>query len=173
MAVTIAMASESVLPKAPGNPVGHLLPPVAGNSLAGREVRFPESLAGRPAVLLVAYRRGTQEDVDRWIGFLTREAPGLTFFEVPTIASPVWRPLSRWIDGGMRGGVPRESWPAVVTLYEDAPRLRDFLGDRGGLSTHVVLLDREGRVAWFDAGGFRDEAGRGLLDALRGLESGP
>lgn len=154
-------------------PLGKKLPSVAGNSLAGGEVRFPEDLAGRPAVLLVAYRRGTQPDVDRWMAFVGKEAPGVALFEVPTIPNPVWRPVSGWIDSGMRGGVPRVKWGAVVTLYGDAPLLRDFLGDRGGYTTHVVLLDREGRVAWFDAGGFTEESARALAGAIRALGDAP
>lgn len=156
-----------------GVPVGRVLPSVKGTSLAGREVRFPEDLRGKPAVLLVAYRRGTQEDVDLWIRFLSQRAPGLPFFEVPTISNPVWRPLSGWIDGGMRGGVPQEKWPSVVTLYGDAPTLRRFLGDRGGFVTHAVLLDGEGRVAWFGNEGFSEAAGRELLAVLSRLEGAP
>jgi hypothetical protein len=149
------------------------LPSVRGTSLAGETVRFPQDLAGEPAVLLVAYRRGTQDDVDRWMDFLAKASPGLTLYELPTIANPVWRPLSGWIDSGMRGGVPRVKWGAVVTLYEDAPLLRDFLGDRGGHTTHVVLLDRDGRVAWFDAGGFTEGSARALAGAIRALGGAP
>jgi hypothetical protein len=69
----------------------------------------------------------------------------------------------------MRGGVPQEAWSSVVTLYEDAPKLRDFLGDYGGTTTHLVLLDREGDVAWFNAGGFSERAGASLLEALERL----
>jgi hypothetical protein len=145
---------------------------VRGSNLAGQEVRFPDAVLGRPSVLLVAYRRGTQPDVDRWLELLSREAPGVAKYEVPTIANPVWRPLSGWIDSGMRGGVPEEKWGIVVTLYEDAPDVRDFLGDFGGLTTHVVLLDGEGRVAWFNAGGFTEKAARALLDALAALGRG-
>lgn len=155
------------------SPLGKKLPSVKGSSLAGQEIRFPEDLAGRPAVLLVAYRRGTQADVDRWMALVGKEAPGVALYEVPTISNPVWRPLSGWIDSGMRGGVPKEKWDAVVTLYEDAPLLKDFLGDHGGLVTHVVVLDREGRVAWFDAGGFTDSSARALAGALGALGATP
>jgi hypothetical protein len=157
----------------PPSPVGKTLPSVGGRNLAGEKIRFPERVLGSPSVLLVAYRRGTQPDTDRWIEFLARQAPGTAFFEVPTISNPLWRPLSGWIDSGMRGGVPREKWPLVVTLYEEAPLLRDFLGDRGGLSTHVVLLDGAGRVAWFDAGGFSTAGAESLLAALLGLGRAP
>jgi hypothetical protein len=139
-----------------GSPLDKMLPAVTGTNLAGAKVTLPDDLRGKPSVLLVAYRRGTQADVDRWISFVSQTMPGLTFLEVPTIANPVWRPLAGWIDGGMKRGVSQERWHQVVTLYEDAPILKDFLGDRGGHATHVVLLDDSGRVRWFYAGGFTE-----------------
>lgn len=148
------------------SPVGKRLPSVKGEALSRKPVRFPEDTVGAPAILLVAYRRGTQADIDRWMAFLKERAPQTVRFEVPAIASILWRPMSGWIDSGMRGGVPQEAWSSVVTLYEDAPQLRDFLGDYGGTTTHLVLLDREGKVAWFNAGGFSERAGASLLEAL-------
>jgi hypothetical protein len=155
----------------PANPVGSRLPSVSGHSLDGGKVRFPEDLEGKPAVLFVAYRRGTQPDIDRWMVFLKATHPGVTFFEVPTITGVIWKTVSGWIDGGMRGGVPKENWPHVVTLYEDAHVLKGFLGDHGGLTTHAVLLDKAGTVAWFHASGYSDEGAASLDEALKGVAS--
>ena len=173
VAAATVTAAAAVRSAAPTNPVGARLPSVGGRSLDGEEIRFPEKVLGAPSVLLVAYRRGTQPDVDRWIDLLVHKAPGTTFYEVPTLSNPLWKPLAGWIDSGMRGGVPREKWPLVVTLYEEAPVLRDFLGDRGGYATHVVLLDAGGRVVWFDAGGYSPAAAEALLASLRTLEGTP
>ena len=90
-------------------------------------------------------------------------------FELPIIPALVWRPLQGWIDGGMRGGVPRPQWSRVVTLYEHGGKARDFLGDEGGLRAQVVLLDEAGVVVFHDAGGFREDAADKLADALAGL----
>jgi len=121
-------------------------------------------------VLLVAYRRDTQEDLDRWMQFLANDWPQVTRYEVPTIAGIIWRPLAGWIDSGMRGGVPENKWSSVVTLYGgDAARLRDFLDDYGAPSAHVVVLDANGMVVWFNAEGYSDEGARELSDILRTL----
>ena len=151
------------------SPVGKRLPSVKGEALSGTVVKFPEDMAGSPAILMVAYRRGTQADVDRWTAFLTDRAPNTVRYEVPTIANIIWRPMAGWIDSGMRGGVPQEAWSSVVTLYDDASKLRDFIGDYGGYTAHIVLLDRNGKVVWFNAGGFSERTGESLLDALQAL----
>ena len=138
--------------------------------MSRERIRLPEHLAGKPAVLLVAYRRDTQEDVDRWLQFLANDWPQVTRYEVPAIAGIIWRPLAGWIDSGMRGGVPENKWSSVVTLYGgDATRLRDFLGDYGVPSAHVVVLDANGVVAWFNAEGYSDIRAREFSDVLRRL----
>ena len=149
--------------------VGERFPKVTGSALSGERVHLPADLAGAPAVLFVAYRRGTQADIDRWSAFVGREAPDLRSLELPVIPALVWRPLAAWIDNGMRGGVPREAWSQVVTLYEEGRPLRDFLGDRGGNTAIVVLLDETGVVRWCERAGFEPRRGHALLGALAGL----
>jgi hypothetical protein len=153
-----------------GRIVGRRFPAVAGRALSGEVVRFPDDLAGAPALLLCAYRRGTQADVDRWAAFAARELSGLAAYELPIISSRVWRPLQGWIDGGMRGGVPPAQWARVVTVYEDGTRARAFVGDGGGWRTQVVLLDAAGVVAFHDAAGFTEEGAARLAAAAAALE---
>ena len=149
--------------------VGLRFPSIAGKALSGEIVHFPEDVAGAPALLLCAYRRGTQADADRWAAFAGRELPSLAVWELPIIPSLVWRPMKGWIDGGMRGGVPPRLWSRVVTIYDDGGRARAFIGDGGGLRTQVVLLDAAGVVAFHDAGGFRDDAAELLTAAAAAL----
>jgi len=152
------------------SPLFQRLPSVVGDSLSRERIRFPEHVAGKPAVLLVAYRRDAQEDIDRWLKFLTSDWPEVACYEVPTIAGVIWRPLAGWIDSGMRGGVPENKWSSVVTMYGgNATRVRDFLGDHGSPSAYVVALDTNSAVVWFNAEGYSDERARELSDVLRRL----
>jgi hypothetical protein len=152
--------------------VGRRFPSVAGRALSGELVRFPEDTMGAPVLLLCAYRRGTQDDVDRWAAFTGRELPDLSVYELPIIPALVWRPFQGMIDGGMRGGVPRGQWSRVVTLYDQGDRARAFVGDGGGMRTQVVLLDAAGVVAFHDTGGYREAAARALVAAVRTLSGG-
>jgi hypothetical protein len=150
-------------------PVGRRFPVVAGTALSGENVRLPHDLLGAPALLLVAYRRGAQGDVDRWAALAHREAPGLKVLEVPVIPALMWRPLQGWIDRGMRGGVPQPQWSHVVTVYEDGAALRDFVGDCGDPVAHATLLDAGGSVLALECDGFSETAGERLLAALPAL----
>jgi len=150
-------------------PKGRHFPSVAGIALSGERVRFPEDTLGAAALLLCAYRRGAQTDIDRWAAFAGRELPRLTVFELPIIPALIWRPLQGLIDGGMRGGVPRAQWSHVVTLYEEGAKARAFIGDGGGDRAQVVVLDAAGMVAFHDAGGFRESSARRLAAALAAM----
>ena len=146
-------------------PQGRRFPSVAGVALSGARVRFPEDTLGAPALLLCAYRRGAQNDVDRWAAFAGRDLPHLTVFELAIIPALLWRPLQGWIDGGMRGGVPRSQWAHVVTLYGEGGKARAFIGDGGGDRAQVLLLDAAGVVVFHDAGGFRESSAGRLATA--------
>ena len=148
---------------------GRRFPSVTGVALSGEPVRFPEDLLGAPALLLCAYRRGTQADIDRWAAFAARELPQLAVFELPIIPALIWRPLQGLIDGGMRGGVPRAQWSHVVTLYDQGAKARSFIGDGGGDKAQVLLLDAAGAVAFHDTSGFGQSGAGKLAAALAAL----
>jgi hypothetical protein len=70
----------------------------------------------------------------------------------------------------MRGGLPENKWSSVVTMYgENVTGLRDFLGDYGSPSMHMVALDANGVVTWFNAEGYSDEKAREVSNVLRKL----
>ena len=147
-------------------PVGETLPSVRGDSLDGQEVRLPEDLAGRPAVLIVGYVQDSQFDADRWLyGFLQSQTP-VQLYEVPTIKGFVPGLISGTIDEGMRSGIPSEDWSSVATLYgDDARRIVALTGNEKPRNVRVLLLDAEGIIRWFHDRGF--SAGKLLeLDRL-------
>ena len=150
--------------------VGSRFPTVSGRALSGDLVRLPDDLAGRPALLLCAYRRCAQEDIDRWAASVAGALPGLAVYELPIIPSRLWRPFQGWIDGGMRGGVPPDLWSRTVTLYEEGAVARAFIGDSRGCRAQVLLLDAAGVVAFHDARGFSTEGVEGLAAAVAALE---
>ena len=137
------------------DPTGEAFPDVTGSSLEGDEVALPGDLAGRPAVLLVGYEQRTQFDIDRWFLGLLQADIDARLVEVPTIPGLLPTIASGWIDDGMRSGIPREDWGAVVTLYGGAAEpVVAMTGNERGRLTRVVVLDADGRVVWFDDEGY-------------------
>lgn len=152
-AVALVPGCSSAIPQR--DPAREAFPRVTAESLAGEEVTLPDDYAGQPLVLLIAYQQRTQFDVDRWVMGLLQAEVEATILELPTVPGIAPSIASPWIDAGMRSGIPDEDWPAVVTLYGDAARpVAELTGTENGRVTRVVVLDPEGRIAWFDDEGY-------------------
>ncbi len=137
------------------NPTGETFPTVTGESLDEQAVTLPTDLAGKPAVLFVAYKQRTQFDVDRWLMGFLQAGIDVRLLELPTIKGLVPSLASGWIDDGMRGGIPQEDWSVVVTLYGDSAKpVVELTGNENGQNTRVIVLDGNGRVIWFDDTGY-------------------
>lgn len=132
----------------PSNIKNSRFPSVQGTSLSGDRVAIPDRFVGKNTLLLVGYEQRAQFDIDRWIlGALQAEVK-VEIVEVPTIAGMLPQMVQGFIDNGMRSGIPKADWGAVVTVYEDAPKIIEALGNERPQSAYAVLLDRQGRIVW-------------------------
>ncbi|MHC4786745.1 MAG: hypothetical protein ACYTE6_12365 [Planctomycetota bacterium] len=137
------------------NPIGEIFPTVSGQSLEQAPVTLPQDLAGAPAVLLVGYAQKTQFDIDRWLMGLLQAEVDARIVEVPAIPGLVPTIASKWIDDGMRAGIPREDWASVVTLYGGAAKpVAALTGTEFPQRTRVLVLDATGTIVWFDDEGY-------------------
>ena len=136
-------------------------PVVQGRSLTGRRVTLPTDFEGDLNVVLVAFKRHQQDDVDTWtpaLRALAARRPGLRVYELPTLASG-YRMMRGFIDGGMRGGIPDTAVrAATITLYIDKKPFKAALRIEGEGEIHVFVVERGGRILWRAAGRYTPEA---------------
>lgn len=123
-------------------------PSVIGNGLDEKKVKIPEDFQGSNTVLLIGYKQRAQFDIDRWIlGILQADLP-LKIVEIPTIAGMIPQVVQEYIDNGMRSGIPKSDWGSVVTVYEDADKIINTIGNERPQSAHVILIDKQGKMIW-------------------------
>lgn len=123
-------------------------PHVTGESLTRERVTIPDAYRGKNTLLLVGYTQKAQFDIDRWIlGVLQADIP-VEIVEVPTIAGMMPQMVQGFINNGMRSGIPQNDWASVVTVYEDASKIIQLLGNERPQSAYAVLLDRAGVIVW-------------------------
>lgn len=155
LALSILVSACSSPPIPNRDPVGESFPAVEGTALDDKVWKIPADLAGKPAVLLVGYVQDAQFDLDRWLLGIVQLGTSVPFFELPTIQGMAPRMFKGTIDDGMRDGIPVEDWRGVITLWgEDAERIVALTGNTQPRNGRVLLLDAEGRVAWFTDRGF-------------------
>ena len=156
------------------DPTGELFPTVIGRSLDERAFSIPGDLSGEEALLLVGYRMKTQFDIDRWLLALHNAGVEVPTYELPTIPGLVPGLFAGSINEGMRSGIPREDWAVVITIYDDAKKIAEYLGNENALPARVVLLDGNGRVAFFHDNGYSLGSLlrlKGVLESLRAKAS--
>lgn len=151
----IAMAVAACSRTTPNrNPIGETFPRVNGTSLAEKSYTIPDDFKGAPTLLIVGYVQDAQFDIDRWLlGLAQAKTPG-RMYEVPAAKGLGARAASGFIDNGMRSGIPQEDWGVVITVYRDAGKIVEFLGNDKPRNARVVLLDAEGRVVWHHDRGY-------------------
>ena len=123
-------------------------PRVYGKSLANDEIIIPDSFKDKVTVLLIGYQQRAQFDIDRWILGILQADVRAHIVEVPTIAGMMPQMVQGFIDNGMRSGIPKNDWASVVTVYKDAPKIIEAIGNERPQSAHVVVLNRNGEIQW-------------------------
>lgn len=140
-------------------------PIVEGSNLEGERFSLPADFKGELNVVLVAFRREQQGDVDTWLPFLktmSESRHDLRVYELPTLGRR-YRLMRSFIDGGMRRGIPDAAVrAATITLYIDKAPFRASLRLPDEDRIAVLLTDQQGRVFWRGAGRF-DERMAGEL----------
>ena len=140
-------------------------PEIEGTSLSLVEHRLPSTLAGEVNLLLIAFRQWQQRDVDTWVPTavaLANEYSGFRAYELPVI-SRVYRPVSGFIDGGMRSGIPdpdvRES---TITIYTDRRQFLHALNIDSVGEIVPMLVRPDGEILWRSKGLMTVDGSRAL-----------
>lgn len=145
-------------------------PRVEGSNLEGRRFTLPSDFEGALNVVLVAFEREQQADVDSWTPFLDtlrKDRSDLRVYELPTLGRG-YRLMRSFIDGGMRRGIPdAKVRAATITLYIDKRAFRESLGLGSEDRIYLLLVDRQGRVAWRGSGPFDARLAADLARRMR------
>ena len=163
--VPIPMSSQmTTAPFTPGSSTNALgqFPAVSGENLNGKRFDLPRNFEGALNLVVIAFQREQQRDVDGWMPFLktlAKDRDDVRIYELPTLGRRyrIMRPI---IDGGMRGGIPDSRVRAItITLYIDKAPFRRALEIPDEDHIYVIAVDREGRVHARAAGLFTAESG--------------
>jgi uncharacterized surface protein with fasciclin (FAS1) repeats len=155
---------------APTAPVAtHQFPEARGSNLEGRAFHLPADLEGEPSIVILAFRRWQQEQVDTWMPHaleLVEKHQGTAVYELPVLDSG-WRLLSGWIDGGMRSGISDVSArERTITLYLDKHEFLAPLEIEDESVITVMLVNPSGEVLWRTTGPATDATVAELAAAL-------
>ena len=145
-------------------------PEIEGTSLSLVEHHIPGSLAGQVNLLLIAFRQWQQRDVDTWVptaAALAAEHAGFRAYELPVI-SKIYRPVSGFIDGGMRSGIPDSGVrDSTITIYLDRKRFLRALDINSVDEIVPMLVTPDGEILWRTTGRMTDDGDQELRTVVR------
>ena len=135
------------------------LPMVAGRDIDGNDFVVPTDFAGELNLVLMAFTREHQNDVNTWLPH-TRELEaawqGFRVYEVPTLWEMNWfqrRQLDFWMSTGIQDPLARAT---TITLYTDLQAMQSALALPDLDTIQILLVDRNGVVVWRSAGTFSE-----------------
>jgi len=143
-------------------------PEVGGRTLLDVAVDLPSGFPGVRTLAVVAFRREHQTQVDRWIERAVAAGVPPTsrgadlpmpvaVVEVPALSTR-WRPVRRFIDGGMSASIADPDVLArTITVYTDVTALRGSLGIPDDKDVWAFVVTRDGTIL-ASAHGDPDEA---------------
>jgi hypothetical protein len=145
-------------------------PQVSGRNLKRHKFTFPEDFPAKYTVVLMAFYRHHQNDVDTWIPFASQmeiKYGDLAYIELPVIykMSPIGQFL---LNEGMRAGIPdRNAREKTITLYLDKLDFLDLLDIDSEDEIQILLVGEGGKVLWKETGAFSGEKGSALEKMLQ------
>jgi hypothetical protein len=126
-------------------------PEVEGSNLAGEDFVLPGDFKGELNLVLIAFQREQQADVDTWLPMgaeLEETYEGFRYYELPTIYRAN-KAVQWFIDNGMRRGIKDPGARArTITLYLDKPKFRKSLGLPHEGQIYALLVNSAGEVIW-------------------------
>jgi hypothetical protein len=147
-------------------------PKTETHDLNGRALTLPDDLPANKTILLVAFEREQQADIDSWVSGLDLrvDGTGMAWLEIPVVGKMPW--IGRaFINNGMRGGIPDKAKRAhVTTLYVNQEKWLKSLGLAGTHQVCVLVIDRAGNVLARQDGPFEKNNSQAILAAM-GIES--
>jgi hypothetical protein len=153
-------------------------PIVTGRSLLGTDLALPRDFPAERTLAVVAFRQWHQARVDRWIARAVAEGIPPTprgrtgvlptaVVELPVLAT-AWRPVRRFIDGGMTSSIGDPDILArTITIYTDVGGFQRALSIPDGDEVHALVVTRDGTILARGAGDPQDREWDVILAALR------
>lgn len=134
---------------------GEAMPSLRGHTLGGNDAELPAIARGRVTLVAMGFTYRSRDAVEPWVKRFREGFPGdsvTTTYEVPMMAGVGARLAKPFIVGGMRDGTPRALHEQVLMTWGATREWKPRVGYRDPDHAYLLLLDREGRVAWSFAG---------------------
>lgn len=143
-------------------------PKLTGIDLDGNKKELPQAFAGKLNIVIVAFKREQQSEVDTWIKTaepILQKNPQVNFYEIPLIYE--LSAFSRaWVNNGMRFGIPDKiARKRTITVYTDRNKFFEITKMKEE-KIYALLLNNDGKILWKVEGIADDSKTKNLLKVI-------
>lgn len=165
----VAIVAVAVQAQQPDTTAQGRFPPLKSETLGKLAMRLPLDFQGERNLLLIAFRREQQKDIDTWLAQMKRYEgidKGFRYYEIPTIEKE--NPFMRWfINTGMRHGIPdKKARERTITLYIEKEPFENSLRIPDEKNIYAMVVDHSGNVLWRATGPYDEASGKRLQEFL-------
>ena len=124
-----------------------VFPPLTADDLNGRSLNLPADLPGKPTIVVIAYKREQQPNVNAWVEQLDlRETGGQAWVKLPVVGRGAVL-FRSFVGNGMRSGITSPQMRALnITIYSNWSAFNLALGISGRGEIYVALVDPDGTI---------------------------
>jgi hypothetical protein len=125
-------------------------PRLQEENLAGQKVDLPDAAAGKVAVLVFGFSRASQTPTGAWTKQVRTDfgkSPGFVLYQLPVLEeAPGF--IRGMIVSGMKKGVAEDLRANFVPVMHHEAELKKLVGYKEPDDAYVVVLDRDGAIAF-------------------------
>lgn len=147
------------------------MPRIAGESLAGRKVVFPEATEGHVAVLVFGFTKASKGPTSEWADKISSDLssqPEFELYQLPVLEG-VPRLLRGMVISGIKKGVNERVRDHFVPIVQGEASLKRLVSYREADDAYLVILDRSGKIAGQMHGMYSEESYKEVLVRVRRL----
>jgi hypothetical protein len=150
----------------------NFFPQIVGIDLEGAKHQLPNSFNKKLNIVVVAFKREQQEQVNSWIKVadkITAKNPNVDFFEVPLIYE--LNMFSRsFINNGMRRGIPdAKARKRTITVYTNRDEFFKVMKMQED-QIYTLLLNKNGKILWRTQGVADNKKIKALNSAIKKIK---
>ena len=138
---------------------------IADTLADSKKVSLLEKTKGRPVVVIFSFSKDAAAQVKAYGERAGKELGLDRLWQVPVLDGAP-RLVRGLILRGMRGDMPRELYAQTLVLYQDGDLWKKRLRVTSDKHAYLVLLDKEGKIAWMHHGLFEEKKYEELRAAM-------
>ena len=125
-------------------------PRILGINLEGKELKLPETFNKKLNLVIVAFKREQQKDVNSWINAtkpIIAKKTEFSFFEIPVIFE-LSAPKRFWLNNAMRFGIKDKiSRQNTITIYTNRKKFYKVTNMKEDF-IYALLINNDGKILW-------------------------